>query len=61
MLADYHVHTDFSDDSVFPLEDVCALAVERGFDEICITDHVGLRRAPRLGRIPPRPLLRQDR
>lgn len=40
MLADYHVHTDFSDDSVFPLEDVCALAVERGIDEICITDHV---------------------
>lgn len=40
MFADYHVHTDFSDDSVFALEDVCALAIERGIDEICITDHV---------------------
>ena len=40
MLADYHVHTEFSDDSVFALEDVCALAIERGIDEICITDHV---------------------
>ena len=40
MLADYHVHTEFSDDSVFPLENVCALAIERGIDEICITDHV---------------------
>lgn len=40
MFADYHVHTDFSDDSVFALEDVCELAIERGIDEICITDHV---------------------
>lgn len=40
MFADYHVHTEFSDDSVFALEDVCALAIERGIDEICITDHV---------------------
>lgn len=40
MFADYHVHTDFSDDSVFPLNDVCALAIERGINEICITDHV---------------------
>lgn len=40
MFADYHVHTDFSDDSVFALEDVCSLAIERGIDEICITDHV---------------------
>lgn len=40
MLADYHVHTEFSDDSVLQLEDVCSLAIERGIDEICITDHV---------------------
>lgn len=40
MLADYHVHSEFSDDSVFPVPDVCALAVERGIDEICFTDHV---------------------
>ncbi len=40
MLADYHVHSEFSDDSVFPMNDVCALAIERGLDEICFTDHV---------------------
>ncbi len=60
MLADYHVHTEFSDDSDFPLRDVCALAVERGIDEICITDHVDYgvkpdwddyRRDPSLARI----------
>lgn len=40
MLADYHVHTEFSDDSTFPLADVCTLAINRGIDEICITDHI---------------------
>ena len=40
MLADYHVHTQFSDDSVYPLEDVIRDAVSMGLDEICITDHV---------------------
>ena len=40
MLADYHVHSEFSDDSVFPVNDVCALAIERGINEICFTDHV---------------------
>lgn len=40
MLADYHVHTEFSDDSVYPLDTVCRDAIDRGFDEICITDHV---------------------
>ena len=40
MLADYHVHTEFSDDSSYPLEEVCRHAIELGLDEICITDHV---------------------
>lgn len=40
MLADYHVHTEFSDDSAYPLMDVCRDATARGLDEICITDHV---------------------
>ena len=40
MLADYHVHTEFSDDSNYPLEEVCRHAIELGMDEICITDHV---------------------
>ncbi len=40
MLADYHVHCEFSDDSWYPMADVCADAVELGLDEICFTDHV---------------------
>ncbi len=40
MFADYHVHTEFSDDSVYPMEDVIRDAVNMGIDEICITDHV---------------------
>ena len=40
MLADYHVHTEFSDDSDYPLMDVCRDAAAGGLDEICITDHV---------------------
>lgn len=40
MRADYHVHTAFSDDSTYRLEDVCADACRLGLDEICITDHV---------------------
>lgn len=40
MLADYHVHTEFSDDSTYPLEQVIQDAIALGLDEICITDHV---------------------
>lgn len=40
MLADYHVHTDFSDDSVYPMQQVVRDAVSLRLDEICITDHV---------------------
>lgn len=40
MFADYHVHTEFSDDSVYPMEDVIRDAVGMGMDEICFTDHV---------------------
>lgn len=40
MLADYHVHTAFSDDSVYPMEKVIQDAISMGLDEICITDHV---------------------
>lgn len=46
MLADYHVHSEFSDDSVFPVNDVCALAIERGINEICFTDHVDFEIRP---------------
>lgn len=40
MFADYHVHTEFSDDSVYPMEEVIKDAIKMGMDEICITDHV---------------------
>ncbi len=40
MFADYHVHTYYSDDSVYPMEDVIKDAVKLNMDEICITDHV---------------------
>ena len=40
MLADYHVHTEFSDDSTYPMEAVVKDAIGLGLDEICVTDHV---------------------
>ncbi|WAJ26054.1 histidinol-phosphatase HisJ family protein [Lacrimispora xylanolytica] len=40
MFADYHVHTDFSDDSNYPMEAVVEDAIQMGMDEICFTDHV---------------------
>lgn len=40
MLADYHVHTAFSDDSIYEMEDVVRDAIAMGLDEICFTDHV---------------------
>ena len=40
MLADYHVHSHFSDDSVYDMKDVIKDAVTLGLDEICFCDHV---------------------
>ena len=40
MLADYHIHTCYSDDSEYPMEDVVKDAISLGLDEICFTDHV---------------------
>ena len=40
MLADYHVHSEFSDDSDYPMEQVVCDAIDLGLDEICFTDHV---------------------
>lgn len=46
MFADYHVHTEFSDDSQYPMENVAADAIAMGMEEICFTDHVdyGIKR-----------------
>lgn len=40
MRADYHVHTEFSDDSQYPFEQVVRDAITKGLDEICFTEHV---------------------
>lgn len=40
MFADYHIHTEFSDDSIYPMESVVKDAIGLHLDEICITDHV---------------------
>ncbi len=46
MLADYHIHTAFSNDSEYPMEQVVLDAMDLGLTEICITDHVdyGIKR-----------------
>lgn len=40
MLADYHIHTEFSDDSTYPMEQVIKDAITMQINEICFTDHV---------------------
>ena len=40
MLADYHMHTSFSDDSTYPMKDCIEKAISLGFDEICFTEHI---------------------
>jgi len=40
MIADYHVHTSFSDDSQYPMEENIKKAIFFDIDEICFTEHV---------------------
>ena len=40
MFIDYHVHTSFSDDSEYPMEEVIKKAISLGINEICFTEHV---------------------
>ena len=40
MLADYHIHSDFSDDSTYPMEEVIKRGIEIGLSEMCFTEHV---------------------
>ncbi len=40
MLADYHMHTSFSDDSNYPMKDCIERAISLGFNEICFTEHI---------------------
>lgn len=40
MLVDYHVHSEYSDDSVYKMESIVKDAIQKGLKEICFTDHV---------------------
>lgn len=40
MYADYHIHSEFSDDSRTPMEQQIEKAISLGLQEICFTDHV---------------------
>ncbi len=46
MITDYHVHTEFSDDSFYDMEEAVKQAIKIGLTEICFTDHVdyGIKR-----------------
>ncbi len=39
MLADYHMHSTFSADSEMTLDEICKTAINKGINEIAITDH----------------------
>ncbi len=40
MIADYHMHTYYSDDSQYEMEKAVKKAIDLGLNEICFTDHV---------------------
>lgn len=40
--ADYHMHSEHSPDSKAPIEELCRTAIQKGFQEIAITDHFEL-------------------
>ncbi|MDO4650188.1 MAG: histidinol-phosphatase HisJ family protein [Eubacteriales bacterium] len=46
MICDYHVHTEFSDDSEYEMEQVVIDAIQKGITDLCFTDHVdyGIKR-----------------
>lgn len=49
MVIDYHLHTSYSDDSSYEMEDVVKDAIEKGLVEICFTDHVDYGVKPDVG------------
>lgn len=40
MLADYHIHSIYSDDSTELMDNIVQKAIDIHLDEICFTDHV---------------------
>ena len=41
-LADIHLHSEYSHDSVCPVANICQAALEQQLDLVCITDHCDL-------------------
>lgn len=41
-LADYHIHTKYSFDGNEAIDDICEKAIERGMNEIALTDHMDI-------------------
>ena len=48
MFADYHLHTENSDDSQVTMNAYSKVAMDLGFDEICFTDHVEYAEASKI-------------
>ncbi|MGL5054037.1 MAG: histidinol-phosphatase HisJ family protein [Cetobacterium sp.] len=42
IISDYHIHSNFSGDSIENLDKICKKAIELGIKEIAITDHMDL-------------------
>ncbi|HHX11212.1 MAG TPA: histidinol-phosphatase HisJ family protein [Clostridiales bacterium] len=42
MKGDYHVHSSFSSDSKAPMEQTIEMAISKGLERICFTDHMDL-------------------
>lgn len=40
LIADYHVHSEFSSDSQAPMEEMIEQAIKLGLKKICFTDHM---------------------
>lgn len=40
MLVDYHMRTNFSYDSEYPMEEAVKKWISIGLDEICFTEHI---------------------
>ena len=40
--ADMHTHSEYSHDSVCPIEDMCAAQVEKGTNVMAVTDHADI-------------------
>lgn len=52
MHVSYHAHTEFSDDSDYPIEQLVLDAIDCGLEELCVTDHVDYGVKPDVGEEP---------